>query len=57
MFSSLKHLSVDSNEAENNENSESDSIDQLPIEQNDEWRSKQKHVFILSEAGKPIYSL
>lgn len=29
----------------------------LPIEQNDEWRCKSKHIFILSEAGKPIYSL
>ncbi len=29
----------------------------LPIEQNDEWRCKTKHIFILSEAGKPIYSL
>ncbi len=29
----------------------------LPVERNDEWRSQPKHVFILSEAGKPIYSL
>ena len=29
----------------------------VPIEQNDEWRTKSKHIFILSEAGKPIYSL
>lgn len=30
---------------------------ELPIEQDDEWRSRPKHVFILSESGKPIYSL
>lgn len=29
----------------------------LPIEMSDEWQSKSRHVFILSEAGKPIYSL
>ena len=29
----------------------------VSIEQNDEWRTKSKHVFILSEAGKPIYTL
>ena len=29
----------------------------IPIEQNDEWRIKSKHIFILSEAGKPIYTL
>lgn len=28
-----------------------------PLEMNEEWRSKFKHLFILSEAGKPIYSL
>ena len=30
---------------------------QTPTEMNDEWQSKSKHIFILSEAGKPIYSL
>jgi hypothetical protein len=29
----------------------------VPVEQTDEWRTKSKHIFILSEAGKPIYSL
>jgi hypothetical protein len=31
--------------------------EEIPIEQNDEWRTKNKHVFVLSEAGKPIYTL
>jgi hypothetical protein len=29
----------------------------LPLELDDEWRSKSKHIFVLSEAGKPIFSL
>jgi hypothetical protein len=36
---------------------EEEEEEKLPIERNDEWRSQSKHVFILSEAGKPIYSL
>jgi hypothetical protein len=32
-------------------------LNEVSIEQNDEWRSKSKHIFILSEAGKPIFSL
>ena len=31
--------------------------EQEPIELNEEWQKKPKHIFILSEAGKPIYSL
>ena len=31
--------------------------EQEPIEMNEEWQKKPKHIFILSEAGKPIYSL
>ena len=41
-----------------NENRESTSDDDyMPVERNEEWRSQSKHIFILSEAGKPIYSL
>jgi hypothetical protein len=29
----------------------------MPIEMNEQWQMKSKHVFILSDAGKPIYSL
>ena len=36
---------------------ESDEAINYPLEMNEEWRSKFKHLFILSEAGKPIYSL
>lgn len=31
--------------------------DDTPLTEIDEWRSKSKHVFILSESGKPVYSL
>lgn len=31
--------------------------DLVPIEQNETWCNQSKHVFILSEAGKPIYTL
>ncbi len=37
--------------------SSNENVNDLPIEQTDEWRTKPKHIFILSEAGKPIYSL
>lgn len=40
-----------------NESEDENDENELPIERNDEWRSKSKHVFILSEAGKPIFSL
>ena len=39
------------------EGSDQEEDTQMPTEMNDEWRSKSKHIFILSEAGKPIYSL
>ena len=49
-------------QATDDENKFHDAIEEeedlsVPIEQNDEWRTKSKHVFILSEAGKPIYTL
>ena len=55
VFSSLKQLSVDGEQ--DSENLDSESNEAIPIEQTDEWRTKSKHIFILSEAGKPIYSL
>jgi hypothetical protein len=48
---------ADTSLAEKAENELNDEENALPIEFNDEWRTKSKHVFILSEAGKPIYSL
>lgn len=36
--------------------SESDSGGQGGDPSDEDWRSKRKHVFVLSEAGKPIYS-
>lgn len=56
VFSSLKQLSVDGEQDTENVDS-SESNEAIPIEQTDEWRTKSKHIFILSEAGKPIYSL
>ncbi len=32
-------------------------MDLIPLTENREWQTKNKHVFILSESGKPIYSL
>ncbi len=43
--------------AATDDRNQDDYDDLVPIEQNEEWRSKSKHVFILSEAGKPIYTL
>lgn len=59
MFSSLKQLSVEGETStiEIAEHDEAEGAEMIPIEQTDEWRSKSKHIFILSEAGKPIYSL
>lgn len=61
MFSSLKQLSVEGETSTAVEVAEHDDeiegAEMIPIEQTDEWRSKSKHIFILSEAGKPIYSL
>ncbi len=37
------------------ESSEPQHIDE-EVSNNNEWRSQEKHVFILSSAGKPIYS-
>ena len=28
-----------------------------PPEMDPEWQTKSKHIFVLSEAGKPIYTL
>lgn len=36
--------------------SESGSTGQGGDPSDEDWRSKRKHVFVLSEAGKPIYS-
>jgi hypothetical protein len=36
---------------------EEDEEESIPLERQDEWRTRSKHIFILSEAGKPIYSL
>jgi len=38
-----------------------DEISKIPEEETDdvktpEWRGKRKHVFILSDSGKPVYS-
>lgn len=35
----------------------SDDEDAVLLTEDDEWRTKSKHIFILSESGKPIYSL
>ncbi len=37
--------------------SSEDEEDSVQLDQQDEWRNQSKHVFILSESGKPIYSL
>ena len=31
--------------------------EEVHLESDDNWRNQDKHVFILSEAGKPIYTL
>lgn len=43
------------NEVDNEDSEQQASSDSL--EQNEQWRTKSKHIFVLSEAGKPIYSL
>lgn len=35
----------------------SDDEDAILLTEDDEWRTKSKHIFILSESGKPIYTL
>lgn len=37
-------------------NSNEDTCDESETENSSEWTSKKKHVFVLSLAGKPIYS-
>lgn len=40
----------------NNNLKSSDENDEDICWQTDEWKSKEKHIFVLSSAGKPIYS-
>jgi hypothetical protein len=51
--------SFESNQVINEENgiiNEDEDEDENEIN-DDKWRNQDKHVFILSEAGKPIYTL
>ena len=55
----MSHLEPDSSDSRNVDYDEDNiSIEErMPIEHDPVWRSQSKHIFILSEAGKPIYSL
>ena len=53
---SVEQVAVEGGEEQENSEQTDDTIN-YPLEMNEEWRSKFKHLFILSEAGKPIYSL
>lgn len=44
-------------EIHKNDLSQSVEAEEVHLESDDTWRNQDKHVFILSEAGKPIYSL
>ncbi len=44
-------------EKEKSPEGEEEEEEPLPLTSKDWWRSQRRHFFILSEAGKPIYSL
>lgn len=56
MASQLSETSLTSNEDGNAAATPVGSLTEEECWQNPEWKERKKHVFILSAAGKPIYS-